>query len=258
MKALLLCVIVLFIATIPASNPAARIWNINSAGTGDAATIQAGIDSATTGDTVLLADGTYTGFYNRNIDFKGKAITVRSASGNPNACVIDPQGNNRGFYFHTGESATSVLEYVKITNGNTGSSGGGIACYIASPTITGCIVSSCFANGGGGMYCEEASPTVTSCTFSGNTSNGNGGGLLCMINSSPTLSVCTFSGNSCTSGTRYGGGISCSASSPSINNCLFSNNTSQHGGGIHWSGGSHPTVSYCTFANNSGIQYNYQ
>ena len=158
MKVLLLWVIVLFISTIPASNPAARIWNINSAGTGDAATIQAGIDSATTGDTVLLADGTYTGFYNRNIDFKGKAITVRSASGNPNACIIDPQGNNRGFYFHTGESATSVLEYVKITNGNTGSSGGGIACYIASPTITGCIVSSCFANGGGGMYCEEASP----------------------------------------------------------------------------------------------------
>ena len=40
-------------------------------------TIQSGIDAANTGDTVLVAPGTY----NENIDFKGKGITVTSSGG---------------------------------------------------------------------------------------------------------------------------------------------------------------------------------
>ena len=39
-------------------------------------TIQAAIDAASGGDTVMVSDGTYTDEGNRDLDFKGKAITV--------------------------------------------------------------------------------------------------------------------------------------------------------------------------------------
>ena len=50
-------------------------------------TIQAGIDAASNGDTVLVAPGTYV----ENIYFKGKAITVTS-SGGAAATIIDGGG----------------------------------------------------------------------------------------------------------------------------------------------------------------------
>ena len=38
----------------------ARTWRVNQAGTGDAPTIQAAVDSSSAGDTILVAPGTYT------------------------------------------------------------------------------------------------------------------------------------------------------------------------------------------------------
>ena len=55
---------------------------------------------AADGDTVLVAPGTYL----ENLDFRGKAITVRSQAGNPVQCIIDCEGSHedmhRGFHFH--------------------------------------------------------------------------------------------------------------------------------------------------------------
>jgi hypothetical protein len=42
----------------------------------DSTTIQGGINGAVDGDTVMVADGTYTGEGNRDIDFTGKAIVM--------------------------------------------------------------------------------------------------------------------------------------------------------------------------------------
>jgi len=73
-----------------------RTWHITPDGAGDAPTIQAGIDSATTGDEVVLANGVFTGDGNRDMDTGGKAVVVRSESGDPDSCIIDCQGRSRG------------------------------------------------------------------------------------------------------------------------------------------------------------------
>ena len=48
------------------------------------------------GDTVLVADGIYTGWLNKNLTFDGLAITVRSENG-PDDCIIDCNGYGRAF-----------------------------------------------------------------------------------------------------------------------------------------------------------------
>ena len=67
--ALLTCVWVLASVSVTS----ARTWYITPDGTRDAPTIKAGADSAAYGDTLLLADGAYTGAAS-----KGKEEGVKS------------------------------------------------------------------------------------------------------------------------------------------------------------------------------------
>jgi hypothetical protein len=75
-------------------------------------TIQAGINAAVNGDTVLVADGTYTGDGNRDISFGGKNIVVKSENG-PEFTIIDCQGTStephRAFTFNNSESTFAIL-----------------------------------------------------------------------------------------------------------------------------------------------------
>ena len=51
-------------------------------------TIQAGVNVASAGDVVIVADGVYAGAGNTNVYFSGKAITLTSANG-PVDCIVD-------------------------------------------------------------------------------------------------------------------------------------------------------------------------
>lgn len=219
-------------------------------------TIQAAIDDTWDGDTVWVADGTYSGQGNIDIDFKGKAITVRSENG-PQNCIIDCQRRGRGFLFHSGEDEDSVLDGVTVTNGGSGRFGGALRCTASSPTIINCIIKDSSASDyGGGMYnCYGSNPTIANCIFSRNSSEsscvlGNGGGICNVASSSPKIANCTFSDN--TASYSGGGVYNHDNSSATIVNCTFSDNSAGWSGGgmISWKG-SNVILTNCTFSGNS-------
>ncbi len=261
----------------------ARTWLILPDGTGDAPSIQAGIDSAATSDTLLLEDGIFSGTGNRDMDYNGKAIVIRSMNGDPENCVIDCELLGSGFQFIRGEGPTSVLQGVQITNGYRGEGGGAVYCN-ANPLFENCIFSDCSTGliGRAPVACDK-SPIFENCIFRGNTglqggavscygdngvctpqfnqcrfeynsaftsdsSDGSGGAVYCS-NANPTFDSCEFFYNSCAD---QGGAFACKDnSSPLLLNCLFEGNSGRHGGGFSSYGGGHPVLQNCTFRSNS-------
>jgi serine protease len=95
----------------------------------DQPTIQDAINAANNGDVIVVAPGTYK----ENIDYHGKAVTIRS-SGGAVQTIID--GGNAGttVTFDSSETSASVLTGFTIQNGNA-SFGAGMTMLLASPTI---------------------------------------------------------------------------------------------------------------------------
>lgn len=256
-------------------------------GSGNYLTIQAAVNASVGGDIIELCDATYAGDGNRDVDYLGKAITLRSQSGNPLACVIDCGGApHRGFRFHTGEGSGSVLQGVTIRNGACPPEGSGIHCDSASPAIENCILEGnlCLGGHGAGLFCRNSSPSLTDCIFRGNgdgrevagggmacvagsspiltrcifeanRAQAGGGGLLCADQSSPTLTDCVFRGNAVDPAAGcLGGGLFCwSYASPVLVGCAFSDNTAGSGGGLAGYDHCDPSLTDCVFsANTSG------
>ncbi len=247
--------------------------------------IQQAIDAAVPGDTVVILRGTYTGDGNRDLDFKGKAITVTGEDPNdPNLVIIDCGGTvedlHRGFVFHRYETPLSILTGLTITGGYHERGGGMYFGDYARPTVTNCTFRENASSLGGGVY-NESSPTLTNCTFITNSADGGGG----MYNSGdkpeckPVLSKCTFIANTATNNGggmynwgRYakptvthsaflrnsvseggGGAIRNNMSgSPNLANCLFVGNTAAtFGGAIRNSNSGVTILTNCTFSANS-------
>ncbi len=201
-------------------------------------TIQKGIDSVIAGCTVLVLDGTYTGTGNKDLDFGGKDIVLKSTGGAEN-CIIDCEASGRGFYFHSGETNAAIVEGLTIKNGFAANAcGGGILCNnSSSPIILNCIILNSkaeFVSGsdtgyGGGICCWNADAQIMNCHFSGNTADVDGGGAFVRDSSDSRIVACMFKDNNAT---RWGGGFCLRGDSEAVN-CLAYNNTADGGAGVY-------------------------
>ncbi len=203
----------------------------------DVPTIQAAINAASNGDTVLVAPGTYT----ENINFSGKAITLKS-SGGPSVTTIDGSAKGTVVTFNSGETTNSQLSGFTIRNGfQNGLSGGGIAIYSASPTIVGNVITGNHAAVGIGIYINGGAPVIQNNLITANDQTGagdggQGGGGIAVSGSNTTPAAPLITGNTITNnsvaGGGEGGGISVTYfSSPTIENNLIQGNTAYNSGG---------------------------
>src|SRR5262249_6645224 len=108
-------------------------------------TIQAAINAAASGDTIVVSPGTYM----EHINYLGKAITVESAQG-PGSTIIDGGNTATVVTFNTSEGSGSVLQGFTIQHGFAQFDGGGINIAFASPTIKNNVITNNVASGGGG------------------------------------------------------------------------------------------------------------
>jgi hypothetical protein len=207
-------------------------------------TIQAAIDAAINDDTVLVADGIYTGIGNRELNFGGRAITVRS-SGGASQCIIDIQGSvsthRRGFIFNSGETGASILEGFTIRNGYAVTGGAVLIENNSSPLIRDCIFHENTArptenwSGGGAVHIASGGATFINCRFESNRVevvqpfNSGDGGAIWTQGAAVVFDTCEFLSNQVAGVVGQPGG----------------------GGAISITSGSHATVSHCTFTGKS-------
>ncbi|MBL8878740.1 MAG: right-handed parallel beta-helix repeat-containing protein, partial [Phycisphaerales bacterium] len=104
----------------------------------DIGTIQAAIDASLPGDEILLADGVFRGPGNRDLQIGDRRLTIRSASGIRENCVIDCEYASRGITFGGLETPETTIADLTITRGAlTTRSATGAAVHVggADPTI---------------------------------------------------------------------------------------------------------------------------
>ncbi len=200
-------------------------------GTGDAPTIQAALDIAAVGDTIRLADGTYTGPGNRDLVFQGKDVVVCAAAADPALCVVDCGGSeaepHRFGYLESGEGTGAQVRGLTIR-------GGWQSTY------------------GGALRLKSTSPVFADCVFIGNTvgSSTQTGGAVAASGGAPRFERCVFTGNRA----GFGGAVSVRGSAtPTFTDCLFYANYADQGGAALGVSnlGTVVTVTGCTFADHT-------
>lgn len=219
----------------------------------DYSTIQEGIDAAVNGDTVLVAPGTYV----ENINFLGKAITVKSSNGAQSTTIDGRNPSNPDFgsvvTFNNNEGLNSVLEGFKLVNGTgtklVNSHGGAIFCNSGSPTIVNNSITRNVAYDGGAICCHYSSPSIRSNLISDNAAYANGGGICCSLYSFPVIALNAITDNT----SAYGGGIYCDESDPEIELNTITVNTADYSGGGIYCGDSDPLITKNAISHNGAI-----
>ncbi len=242
---LLLASVLILLPTVSS----ARTWYILPDGSGDAPTIQEGINRAEVGDTVLVGPGTYY----ENIEFMGRDIVLKSEMG-PEVTTIDGSHKEDSVVkIWKGETRAAVLEGLTIRNGRgyretelPDSDGGGLYCRYSDPLIQGNIFSENETVGqglGGGIYAQACNVILLGNRLISNTSSQNGGGIA-LREGDYTIADCYFKNNHAYAD---GGGVwfwQADGHLELIHSEFWDNSAGDHGGGTYLSerGASGPSM----------------
>jgi len=251
----------------------AAVLSVLADGSGDHATIQAALDAAFSGDIVELeSGGVFRGEGNRDLDFEGKAVTLRTEGGAREIAVVDCEGTeadpHRAIRFETFEGVGTVVDFVAFRNGYAPAAdlpderyGGAILCASgASPTIRNCAFSNNKALYGGAIFAEESAPLFQACTFESNLATAGGGALYSSGDFSGDTGVvrlidCQFTSNIA----QMSGGALMLANGgrPEIDGCIFMGNESALAGAVKCQTEAAPTFDGCLFESNSATASDY-
>lgn len=162
---------------------------------GDHATIQAAIDAAGSGDTIVVAAGTYT----ENVTI-AKSLRIEGAGAD--ATCVDAQGSGI-VLFVSGPTSVVLVEGLTLRQGEA-DFGAGLFVEDAAVTLVNCAIRDCEAALGGAVanaatYLDKI--TLIGCTFHGNTTGSMAqGGAINMYAGVLNMTNCTVSGNSANKG----------------------------------------------------------
>ncbi|RKZ05589.1 hypothetical protein DRQ25_15805 [Candidatus Fermentibacteria bacterium] len=205
---------------------------------GDCGTIQEALDSALSGDTILVAPGTYV----ENIIWPDVADLFLVSEQGPSQTIIDGDSTGTVITLLSPVVDTStVISGFTIRNG-AADQGGGIRCSVSSPLITGNIIEECFAlSAGGGLYCAGSRVVIDGNTIRYNSAgipyqqgakdHTNGGGIYL----TGGTGIAVISDNIITQNfsVDYGGGITCNRNTLITGNQIIDNQSGWFGGGIY-------------------------
>jgi hypothetical protein len=215
----------------------------------DQVTIQAATASATPGDTISVACGTY---FEYGISVSTDALVIRGRDGDPTCVVVDALNQGRAVRF---TDVSGLIQGITF-RGGAGGRGGAVDCVRATVELRDCAFTDnhVYIHGGadgGAVGAFSSTVTVEGCRFSSNSafpSSGQGGALYASF-SSVTVDDCIFQDNTAD---IAGGAISLVyPTAATIRNSVFSRNgTSSNPCAVSMSGVLSGTITGCTFAFN--------
>lgn len=213
--------------------------------TGRVTTLQGAIDAARDDTTILVPPGTYS----EHIDFKGKAVTLKSTEGA--AVTLITGVETFGIVaIQLGEDSRTVLDGFTLSNAEAEVEGAGLRVSRSSPTLQSlALINNYSSENGGGMAILDTTLSIKDLVMEGNSTYGLGGGLY-VRDSQVYLEGVTLNSNSADTGggiaadtstlrllqtaltDNSGSGLAASASTLQLDQVSLSGNSGTAGGAM--------------------------